>query len=112
MQINVASNTEILLILLLTNSLRIESISPATSSRKRTSQSGEGGGDGCEPELKRRIVTRRDRFFAALPDGRLGSERKVLHFPESIADGDTACIFQRECFEPLKQKLEEVLSEK
>jgi hypothetical protein len=98
MQMNVASSTEVLLILLVTNSLRIQSISPAASSRKRTSQSGEGGGDGCEPELKRRAVTGSDKFFAVLPDGHFDCEHKLLQFSANMADGQTVCIFQRECF--------------
>lgn len=67
---------------------------------------------GGEPPLKRRLVSEHDRFFAGLPDGQLCSEQKVLKFPERIADGDIKTIFQRECFGPLKDKVEKVVSEK
>jgi hypothetical protein len=35
-----------------------------------------------------------------------------LEFPETIADGDIKSIFQRDCFGPLKEKVEKVVSEK
>jgi hypothetical protein len=35
-----------------------------------------------------------------------------LQFPFKIADGRVNCIFQRDCFEPLMQEIERILSEK
>jgi hypothetical protein len=58
------------------------------------------------------MVDRNDRFFASLPEGKLDSESKALKFPIKIADGRVSCIFQRDCFEPLRQEIERVLSEK